>query len=304
MEPQMTPFRCGYVAIAGEPNVGKSTLLNALLGQKLSIVTKKPQTTRQRVVGIFNRDDAQVIFLDTPGLLDPKYLLQEKMLESARLALADGDVILILSEVRMGTELHPRVEDELARQSSSQAVRILVLNKVDTIPRDEVLPLIEHFSKRALFSDIVPVSALKAENLDRLLSVIIQALPVHPPFYPQDILSDTPERFFAAELIRETIFEQFREEIPYSTAVEIRDFKDRDTGAAYILADIIVERKSQKGILIGKRGESLKAVGVGARGKIEAFLGRPVYLELYVKVGKEWRGSEQWLNKLGYSPRG
>ena len=304
METQTTSFRCGYVAIVGEPNVGKSTLLNALLGQKLSIVTKKPQTTRQRVVGILNGDDLQIIFLDTPGLLDPKYLLQEKMLDSARLAFADADVILVLSEVKKGTELHRRVEQELAKASASKASRILVLNKVDTIHREATLPLIEHFSKRGLFSEIVPVSATKGENLDRLVSVIIQALPVHPPYYPQDIVSEAPERFFAAELIRETIFEQFQEEIPYSTAVEIRDFKDRETGAAYILADIIVERKSQKGILIGRQGASLKAVGVGARTKIEAFLGRPVYLELFVKVGREWRGNEQWLDKLGYSPKG
>jgi GTPase len=304
MDNHASSFRCGYVAIAGEPNVGKSTLLNALLGQKLSIVTKKPQTTRQRVVGILNREDAQIIFLDTPGLLDPQYLLQEKMLTSARLALADADVILILSEVRKGGELSPRVEEELKRPSAAGARRILVLNKVDTIHRGEVLPLIEQFSKRKTFTDIVPISASKGENLDRLLSVIVEALPEHPPYYPQDIVSEAPERFFAAELIRETIFEKFREEIPYSTAVEIREFKERETGAAYILADVIVERKSQKGILIGHRGESLKAVGVGARTKIEQFLGKPVFLELFVKVGREWRASEQWLNQLGYNPKG
>jgi GTP-binding protein Era len=297
-------FRCGYVAIVGEPNVGKSTLLNAFLGQKLSIVTRKPQTTRQRVLGILNRERTQIVFLDTPGLLDPQYLLQEKMLESARAALSDADVVLALTEVRKGTELHPRVEEELSRPSASGAVRILVINKVDTVHRDEVLPLIGHFAKRGLFAEIVPVSAAKQENLDRLLSVIVEALPIHPPYYPEDVLSDTPERFFVAELIRETVFEHFREEIPYSTAVEIREFKEREAGAAYILADIVVERKSQKGILIGRKGESLKSVGVGARAKIEKFLNRPVYLELFVKIGKEWRASERWLNKLGYTRRG
>ncbi len=300
---QDRPFRSGYVAIAGEPNVGKSTLLNALLGQKLSIVTRKPQTTRQRVVGILNREDAQIIFLDTPGLLDPKYLLQEKMLDAARLALADADVILVLNEFRKGTELDPRVESELARPSAAAAVRVLVINKVDTVARQEVLPIIDHFAKLGRFHAIIPISASKGENLDRLVDVVVDSLPVHPAYYPDDIASEAPERFFAAELIRETIFEQFREEIPYSTAVEIREFKERETGVAYILADIIVERKSQKGILIGRRGESLKGVGTAARAKIEAFLDRPVFLELYVKVGKDWRGSDDWMNKLGYSSK-
>ena len=302
MEHLVDTFRCGYVAIAGEPNVGKSTLLNALLGEKLSIVTAKPQTTRQRVVGILNRENAQIIFLDTPGLLDPKYLLQEKMVDAARMALADADVILVLCEVRKKAELHPRVEEEILRKSASDAVRILVINKVDTIARDEVLPLIGAFSEKGLFKEIVPISAAKGENLDRLLSLIIQSLPVHVPYYPTDILSDAPERFFTAELIRETIFEHFREEIPYSTAVEIREFKERETGVAYVLADVIVERKSQKGILIGHRGAALKAVGAEARAKIEAFLGKRVFLELFVKVGKDWRGSEQWMKQLGYTP--
>ena len=288
--------------MGGEPNVGKSTLLNALLGEKLSIVTAKPQTTRQRVVGILNRENAQIIFLDTPGLLDPKYLLQEKMVDAARMALADADVILVLCEVRKKAELHPRVEEEILRKSASDAVRILVINKVDTIARDEVLPLIGAFSEKGLFKEIVPISAAKGENLDRLLSLIIQSLPVHVPYYPTDILSDAPERFFTAELIRETIFEHFREEIPYSTAVEIREFKERETGVAYVLADVIVERKSQKGILIGHRGAALKAVGAEARAKIEAFLGKRVFLELFVKVGKDWRGSEQWMKQLGYTP--
>lgn len=294
-------YRAGYVAIVGEPNVGKSTLMNALLDQKLSIVTSRPQTTRQRVLGILSTDEAQVIFLDTPGLLKPRYLLHKKMIQSAGLALQDSDVVLVLTEVALGDSLPEPVESALA-QVLGRKKTILVLNKVDTIHRDEVLPLIEGFSKRGLFNDIVPVSALRRENLDELLRTILKDLPVHPPFYPSDIVSEQPERFFAAELVREKIFETFREEIPYSTAVEIVEFKEREQGKTYVSADIIVERDSQKGILIGKRGAALKDIGMRARKDIEEFIGRAVYLELRVKVRERWREDEGWLRRLGYSP--
>jgi len=244
-------YKAGYVAIVGEPNVGKSTLMNALLDQKLSIVASRPQTTRQRVA--------------------------------------------------LGDSIPEPVESALA-QILGKKKTILVLNKVDTIHRDEVLPLIEAFSKRELFNDIVPVSALRRENLNELLRTILKDLPVHPPFYPPDIVSEQPERFFAAELVREKIFETFREEIPYSTAVEIIEFKEREQGKTYISADIIVERDSQKGILIGKRGAALKDIGMRARKDIEEFIGRAVYLELRVKVRERWREDEGWLRRLGYSP--
>lgn len=292
--------RAGYVAIVGEPNVGKSTLMNALLNQKLSIVTSKPQTTRQRVLGILSLDNAQVIFLDTPGLLRPKYLLHEKMIEFAESALLDSDIILVLTEVSRGSELPEPVESAVIRFVGKKKI-VLVLNKVDTIHRDKALPLIEQFSKRGAFSDIVPVSALRGENLDELLRTILKELPIHPPFYPPDIASEQPERFFVAELIREKIFEQFREEIPYSAAVDIVEFKEREQGKTYINADIIVERESQKGILIGKKGSALKDVGQRARVDIEHFLGRPVYLDLHVKVRENWRQNEGWLKRLGYS---
>jgi GTP-binding protein Era len=295
--------KAGYAAIVGEPNVGKSTLLNALLDQKLSIVTSKPQTTRQRVLGILSTADFQIVFLDTPGLLRPQYLLHKKMLQSAELALQDGDVILVLTEVSRGHELPAPVEQALAPFVGRKKI-VLVINKVDTIDRQQILPVIDHFARSQKFNDIVPVSALRRENLEDLLRTIVRDLPVHPPFYPPDVISAQPERFFAAELIREKIFEQFREEVPYSTAIEIAEFKEREEGKTYISANIIVERESQKGILIGKGGAALKKVGETARGAIEQFIGRPVYLDLHVKVREKWREKEGWLKRLGYSMEG
>ena len=297
---QSTTYRAGYVAIVGEPNVGKSTLLNALLNQKLSIVSARPQTTRQRVLGILSTDTAQMIFLDTPGLLRPKYLLHEKMVLSARLALQDADVVLLLTEASRGTEL-PEVVEEVLSQISPEKKLLLIINKVDTIQRQEVLPSISHFARAGKFADVIPISALKGENLPDLLRTIEGYLPVHPPFYPVENISEQPERFFAAELIREKIFQQFREEVPYSTAVEIIEFKERERGKTYISADIIVERDSQKGIIIGKGGAALKTVGRRARTDIEAMVGHPVFLELHVKVREKWRESESLLKKFGYS---
>lgn len=297
---QHSSHKAGYVAIVGEPNVGKSTLLNALLSQKLSIVSKKPQTTRQRVLGILSTADAQIVFLDTPGLLQPKYLLQKKMLHFAESALRDADIVLLLTEASRGTELPPVVENAVSRVSEEQKL-LLLINKVDTIHRQEVLPLIDHFARSGKFSDIIPVSALKGENLPDLLRTIIQYLPEHPPFYPSDAVSEQPERFFAAELIREKIFEQFREEVPYSTAVEVIEFKEREQGKTYINADIIVERESQKGILIGKGGAALKKIGQMARVDIEDMVGHPIFLDLHVKVREKWRDNEALLKRLGYS---
>lgn len=293
-----TPFKAGYVAIVGEPNVGKSTLMNALLGQKISIVTRKPQTTRQRVLGILTTPTSQIIFLDTPGLLDPKYLLQETMVRSAQRALDDADVVLVLAE-SAASDLPDKVRVRLEPVATRKPL-LLCLNKVDTSPRDQVLPVMARFVQSKLFKEVIPISALKRENLDDLLKTITRYLPNHPAFYPDDVVSAQPERFFVAEIIREKIFEQFQEEIPYSTAVEIREFKEREEGKTYISADIIVERNSQKGILIGKKGGALKTVGQSARKDIEEFVGRPVFLELFVKVGEKWRSKESWMKRLGY----
>ena len=296
-------FKAGYVAIVGEPNVGKSTLLNALLQQKVSIVARKPQTTRQRVLGILNRDGVQIIFLDTPGLLKPKYLLHERMIRHAVAALSDADVILVMTEASRGAEL-PEAVEEIVLKKFSSTPTFLLINKVDMIKRNDILPVIAEFAKKAVFQEIIPVSALKQENLVDLLATIIKNMPEHPAFYPTDIISEQPERFFVAEFIREKIFEQFQDEVPYSTAVEIREFKEREEGKTYIAADIIVERDSQKGILIGKKGDALKDVGQQARKEIELFLDHPVFLELRVKVGEKWREDAGWLDRLGYGVDG
>ena len=293
-------FRAGYVAIVGEPNVGKSTLLNALLKQKISIVAKKPQTTRQRVLGIYSTEEAQIIFLDTPGLLRPKYLLHERMMRSAEMALEDADIVLVMTEISRGVELPEAVENIVLQKFNSKRL-FLLLNKVDTVDRKEALPLMAKFAARNVFQEIFPISALKQENLDDLLATIVKNIPVHEPFYPTDIVSEHPERFFVAEFIREKIFELFRDEIPYSTAIDIQEFKEREEGKTFISADIIVERDSQKGILIGKKGEALKNIGQRARREIEEFLQRPVFLELHVKVGEQWRENESWLKRLGYT---
>lgn len=303
MSSSAVPLKTGYVALMGEPNVGKSTLLNALLGQKISIVTSKPQTTRQRVLGILTLPDVQIIFLDTPGILRPKYLLQETMMRTARRVLDDADVILVLTDAEKGSSLSEALL-ELIEPLRDRKPILLAINKVDVFPRDRVLPLIAALSETGIFKEIVPVSALKAENLDRLLDALKAYLPEHPALYPGDLVSEQPERFFVAEIIREKIFELFHDEVPYSTAVEIREYKEREEGKTYISADIVVERESQKGILIGKQGAALKTVGQRARKDIEEFTGRQVFLDLFVKVGEQWRKSESWMRRLGYMEEG
>jgi len=294
--------KAGYVAIVGEPNVGKSTLLNALLKQKISIVTNKPQTTRQRVLGILSIDDAQIVFLDTPGLLQPKYLLQKEMMKSVESALGEADIVLFMTQTSRGTELPIELSEHVLPLCKIKPV-ILLINKVDTINKADILPVIESFDKLNYFKEIIPISALQKDNIDAIVQSLIQYLPEHEAFYPADIVSESPERFFVAELIREQLFKKFSEEIPYSTAVEIREFKERETGKTLIRADIIVERDSQKGIIIGKNGEALKSIGTSARIQIEEFLQRAVFLELHVKVREKWRESEAMLRQLGYSSK-
>jgi GTPase len=299
MEEIKTKYKAGYVAIVGEPNVGKSTLLNTLLDQKISIVTNKPQTTRQRVLGILSKEDAQIIFLDTPGLLKPKYLLHKEMVKHAENALVDADIILVMTDAASKPELPDEVRMRVLPLCKVKPV-FLVINKVDKANKAELLPIIQAFAQGKQFKEIIPISALKRDNLDALLKTLIQYLPEHEAFYPKDIVSEYPERFFVAEFIREKLFEKYREEIPYSTAVEIREFKEREAGKTLINADIIVERESQKGIVIGKKGEALKEIGTEARREIENFLQHEVFLELHVKVREKWRESETIIRQLGY----
>ncbi|MDW7681875.1 MAG: GTPase Era [bacterium] len=291
-------FKSGYVALIGKPNVGKSTLMNALLGQNLSIVTAKPQTTRQRVLGILSDNDFQMIFLDTPGLLVPRYKLQDKMVKAAQRAVADADIILFLVEPEDKVD---ELQDQTLKEIVAAAKKILlVINKIDTIARDEILPIIERYHNSYRLTEIFPISALNGDGVNDVKQSLITHLPAGMPFYPADQITDQPERFFVAELIRQKIFENYGEEIPYSTAVVVESFKEREAAKDFIRANIIVERDSQKGILIGKKGAALKKTGKLAREEIERFLDRPVFLELFVKVRQKWRQNETFLKEFGY----
>lgn len=300
-EPQAVPagHRAGYVALAGPPNVGKSTLMNALVGRKLSIVGARPSLTRHRVLGILSGEGFQIVFLDTPGLIRPLYRLHEVMVRTAEHAIADADVVLFVadaSEARVAADALRRVATRLAPHGTL----FLVLNKIDLLPQEEALPLVERYVEMGDFREIVPVSALKGFNLDRLLAQLLKYLPESPPYYPKEQLSEHPERFFVAEIIREKIFEQFRAEVPYSTQVNIVTYEERPGSKDFIDAEIVVERDSQKAILIGKQGAGLKRLGQAARRDIEDFLGKEVYLQLHVKTRADWRNRETLLRTYGY----
>jgi len=303
MDNASTTFRAGYVAIVGEPNVGKSTLLNALLGQKISIVTPKPQTTRHKILGILSGENYQIVFLDTPGIIKPRYRLQEVMVEAARSAIEDADVVLLMIDVKEvdTSTVEERYNHLILLVRPLQKPVLLLLNKIDLIRKSELLPMIDAFVKVYPFREIIPISALKADGVDDLREALMQFLPEGPPFYPPDIVSGQTERFFVSEIIREKIFQKFREEIPYSTAVQVVEFREREKGKDFISAEIYVERDSQKAILIGREGRALREVGFDARREIEEFLGREVYLELHVKVREKWRDSDAWLKRLGYT---
>ncbi len=286
--------KSGYVALIGRPNVGKSTLMNALLGRKLSIVTRKPQTTRHRVLGIHSGEAHQVIFLDTPGLIEPRYRLHEAMMKSAERAIRDADLLLFLAEA--GED----APDTFGLRHIEDKPALLVLTKMDLIPQEEALPLVEAYTKLRAFETVVPTSAKKGFNLDALLDEIIARLPEGPPFYPKDMISEHPERFFVAEIIREKVFERYHEEIPYSVQVNVTAFQEREDENLLIDAEIVVNKESHKGIVIGKGGKAIKHVGIAARKDIEPFLGEPVYLQLHVKTRAGWRDRPGSLRAYGY----
>jgi GTP-binding protein Era len=294
-------FRAGYVAIIGDPNVGKSTLMNTLIGQKISIVTNKPQTTRHKILGILSGGQHQIVFLDTPGLLAPRYLLQEAMMAFAHSAIHDADLIFFMIDAT-NPLLGPEIEHDTAFKTlkSFNKPAYLIINKTDLVEKQSILSIIAFYADKYSFREIFPISALHRQNTDELMETLVKELPEHPPYYPLDIVSEHSERFFVAEIIREKIFEQFREEIPYSTTVDIIDFKEQEGRKDLISAEIFVERESQKGILIGKKGVALREVGEKARKDIEVFLDRPVYLEIHVKVREKWREKDEWLKRLGY----
>jgi len=291
-------IKVGYVAIVGQPNVGKSTLLNNLLDFKVAAVTHKPQTTRHQIRGILNGEDHQIIFFDTPGLLEPKYKLQEAMRQAAFRSLKDADLVLfMIAAARELDEFDTKLLNQIHDFNSSI---ILVLNKMDIISKNQVLPVMEYYSQLGTLKSIMPISALKKDGLDSLKEEILSALPAGQPFYDDDQIMDHPERFVVSELIREKIFQRYGEEIPYATTVEIDEFKERNDGKDFIRAIIYVEKASQKGILIGKKGAALKDIGRLARQEIEHFLERKVFLELWVKVKEKWRQDEKMLKEFGY----
>lgn len=288
--------KSGFVNILGNPNVGKSTIMNALVGEKLSIITPKAQTTRHRILGIVNGPDFQIVYSDTPGILNPKYRLQETMMNSVRTALTDADVILYVSDV---TEQYRLKNDILESIKKSEIPSIVVVNKIDLTDQQKLERIVEYWQSEFPLSPVIPVSALNNFNLDTLLNAIVSRIPEGEPYFPEDQLTDRYERFFASEIIREKILGNYEKEIPYSVENEIESFED-DGKLIRIRAVIHVTRDSQKGIIIGHKGAKLKRVGTEARHDLEDFFGRKVFLELYVKVTKDWRDKPQILKRFGY----
>ena len=285
------------MSVAGLPNVGKSTLLNRVVGSKLAIVSPKPQTTRGVMRGILTTDRAQLIFLDTAGMHKPQDSLGEYMVDAVFKSFKDADVIYLMVEC-----LKPKKHeiDLLQQVMAEQKTTVLIINKIDRVKREALLPVIDTYRNLADFDEIFPLSALNGDNVDLLIEKTIERLPLSPPYYPPDIMSDQIERDFIAEFIREKIYHNTRDEIPYSTAVMIEEMKEREKGGAYIRASIYLEKESQKGILVGLGGAMIKKIGKDARYEIENFLGFKVYLDLQVKVQEKWRRDIKSLRKLGY----
>ena len=290
-------FKSGYVAIVGSPNVGKSTLVNRLVGAKLSIVTPKPQTTRSTIRGILTTDEAQIIFMDTAGLHKPQDQLGEYMVTAAKKTFTEANIIYLLVENKLPREQEIQIIEEMKQIKKPV---FLLINKVDLVPKGSILPIIDSYQALMNFAEIIPVSALKGDNVDRLLEMTGKYLPQGPCYYPADVTSDQIEREFIAEFIRAKIFLNTFQEIPYSCAVSIEDMKERESGGAFIRAVIYVEKDSQKGIIIGRGGEMIKKIGEQARRAIENFMGYQVYVELMDKVEKGWRKEIKSLRKLGY----
>ncbi|MGB9715049.1 MAG: GTPase Era [Thermodesulfovibrionales bacterium] len=290
-------FRSGFVSIIGRPNVGKSTLLNSILGEKVSIVTPKPQTTRNRIIGIKTLPDAQIIFIDTPGIHKPRHKLGNTMVKTALEAFKEVDIILFITEPQE-PERGDQFIIKLLKEINSPV--FLLINKIDTVKKPELLPLINKINELFPFKEIIPISALKQDGIDILLKKIYDYLPEGPKYYPDDIVTDQLERFMVSEIIREKATEMTEEEVPHSIAVEVTEWKERENGIIFIRANIYVERDSQKGIIIGKGGRMLKAIGTAARVDIEKLLNTKVFLELWVKVKKDWRDNLKTLEELGY----
>lgn len=293
-------FKSGFIAIIGRPNAGKSTLLNQLLGQKLAIISNKPQTTRNRILGIKNHPEGQIIFLDTPGIHQSKSRLNQLMVKTALATYNEVDGICFLIEADHADSPENDFILDTLREAANPV--FLVINKIDLVVKQVLLPIMERYARRRSFSQIIPISALRGDGVGILVREFLNVLPEGPRLFPEEMYTDLSERFLAAELIREKIFRLTREEIPYATAVEVEEFQEEEgKDLIRIRAIIQVERESQKGVLIGKKGEMLKAIGKLAREEMEAIFGAKVFLELWVKVEKDWREDPRALRRLGYS---
>jgi GTP-binding protein Era len=296
----MHPFKSGFISILGRPNVGKSTLFNFILGEKIAIVTPTPQTTRSRILGIKNVEGGQLIFLDTPGLHEGRSELNRRMVQTALAASRDADILLFMIEA-----LSPQVEEDRRIVNSlkqSRGVLLLVINKIDLVRKERLLPIMDQYQKLLPFEKILPVSAATGEGMEILLAEILQFLPVSPPYYPEEVFTDQTERAIVSEMIREQVIRQTYQEVPHSSAVTIESFKEQSEKNLVVIQGIIhVEKDSQKKILIGKGGQRLKKIGESARKEIESFLGKRVFLELWVKAEKDWTRDPRALDELGYS---
>jgi len=290
------PHKAGFVNIIGNPNVGKSTIMNSLVGEKLSIITSKAQTTRYRIMGIVNGKDFQIVYSDTPGIIVPHYKLQESMMKSVNLALIDADIILYITDV---IETADKNETILNKLQDIKIPILLVVNKIDLSDQEKTIFLIKYWQEKLPNAEIIPLSALEGFNLEKLLNSIIELLPQSPPYFPKDQLTDKSIRFFVSEIIREKLMINYHKEVPYSAQVEVESFEESED-IIRMRVIIFVSRDSQKGIIIGHKGEAIKKVGTEARKDIEEFLGKKVFLELFVKVSKDWRNKERELKKFGY----
>lgn len=296
-EANVRPHKAGFVNIVGNPNVGKSTLMNDLVGERISIITSKAQTTRHRIMGIVNTDEYQIVYSDTPGVLKPKYKLQESMLNFSEGALTDADILLYVTDVVEDPEKNKEFLDRVAKEKIPV---MLVINKIDLLKGNEELEkIVREWESRLPNAEIYCTSATERFNVDNLQRRIVELLPDSPPFFGKDALTDKPARFFVTEIVREKLLLNYDKEIPYSTEVIVEKFDEKE-GAIHIMCVIYVERDSQKGIIIGKGGEKIKKVGMEARKDIEKFFGKSVYLQLFVKVEKDWRNRENKLRSFGY----
>lgn len=295
----MSEFKSGFISIIGRPNVGKSTFLNRVIGQKIAIMSDKPQTTRNKVQGVLTQDDAQMIFIDTPGIHKPKHKLGEFMSKVSKNALREVDAIMFMVNAQQKLGTGDRYVIDMLKGTKTPV--FLIINKIDAIHPDEVLKIVDQYKDEFDFAEIVPISALQGNNVDNLLTTLKKYLPEGPQYYPADQVTDHPERFIIAELIREKALHLTRDEVPHSIAVEIEKIRrEEDKDRVHVMATIIIERESQKGIIIGKRGAMLKEIGTRARKDIENLLGSKVYLELWVKVQKDWRDRSSQLRDYGY----